>query len=54
MSSSTWGVIRRELGFKYWDSIQTAQSRLSEKRKRNKLNEASKHKKDAWKCDLTK
>ena len=38
LSSSTWGVVRRELGFKYRDSIQAAQSRPSETRGKKKLN----------------
>jgi len=38
LSSSTWDVVRRELGFKYWDSIQAAQSRPSEMREKSKLN----------------
>jgi len=30
LSSNTWGVVRKELRFKYRDSLQAAQSRPSE------------------------
>jgi len=38
LSSSTWGLIRRELGFQYQNSIRTAQFRLTETRDKSKLN----------------
>ena len=37
-SSNTWGVVRRELGFKYWKLIRAAQSRPSQTREKSKLN----------------
>jgi len=30
--------VRRELGFKYWDSIQSAQFRPNERRRKSRLN----------------
>ena len=36
--SSTWDVVRRELGFKYRDPIRTTQSRPSETTGKGKLN----------------
>jgi len=38
LSSSTWGGVRRELVFKYRDSIRAAQSRPSETGEKSKLN----------------